>query len=134
MVAVASGSKLAIGDRIMGITDFLHGWGGYAEFAYVVERSAVTVPAALSEEQAGGFPIAYCTAYSELVQRSKLQPGETLVVLGAHGSSGLPAIQLGKALGVRVITVAGSAEMLAFASGAGADAGGQLPRRGSHRA
>jgi NADPH2:quinone reductase len=121
VVAVASGSKFAVGDPIMGITAFLEGWGGYAEYAYVLEQSAVRVPEALTEEQAGGFPIAYRTAYAGLIERPRLQAGETLVVLGGAGSSGVAAIQLGKACGARVIAVAGSDEKLAFASSAGAD-------------
>ncbi|MEV4349328.1 zinc-binding dehydrogenase [Actinoplanes sp. NPDC049596] len=122
VVEVADGSKFSVGDRIMGITAFLAGWGGYADYTYVVEQSAVVIPEALSDEQAGGFPIAYRTAFAGLVERSNVQAGETLVVLGGGGSSGLAAIQMGKAYGARVIAVAGSAEKLSLASAAGADA------------
>ena len=57
VVVVAPGSRFAVGDKIMGITAFLHGWGGYADYAYVIEQSAARVPSTLSDEQAGGFPV-----------------------------------------------------------------------------
>jgi NADPH2:quinone reductase len=121
VVATASGSEFAIGERIMGVTAFLHGWGGYAEYAYVLEQSAVRVPSSLSDKQAGGFPIGFRTAYAGLVERASLAAGEVLLVLGAAGSAGSAAVQLGKALGAIVLAVAGSAEKLAFARSAGAD-------------
>jgi NADPH2:quinone reductase len=121
VVAVAPGSRFAVGDRIMGITAFLHGWGGYADYAYVIEQSAVRVPSTLSDEQAGGFPIGFRTAYAGLVERASLTVGEVLLVLGAGGSAGSAAVQLGKALGATVLAVAGSAEKLALCTQFGAD-------------
>ena len=121
VVAVGAGSPFAVGERIMGITAFLRGWGGYAQYAYVRAGSAVRVPAAMTDEQAGGFPIAYRTGYAGLVERAALHAGEHLVVLGGAGSSGVAAIQLGKALGATVTAVAGSPEKVAFCRGVGAD-------------
>jgi NADPH:quinone reductase len=121
VVAAPPGSGFAIGEKIMGITAFLEGWGGYAEYAYVLEQSAVRVPPVLSDEQAGGFPIAFRTAYAGLVERTSLAGGEVLLVLGAAGSAGSAAVQLGKALGATVLAVAGSAEKLDFVRAAGAD-------------
>ncbi|GIF73737.1 quinone oxidoreductase family protein [Asanoa siamensis] len=121
VVAVGPGSRFTVGDRILGITAFLRGWGGYAEYAYVREGSAIPVPAPLTDEEAGGFPIAYRTAYAGLVERGGLTAGEQLVVLGGAGSSGVAAIQLGKALGATVTAVAGSPEKVAFCRSIGAD-------------
>ncbi|MEV0717498.1 zinc-binding dehydrogenase [Asanoa sp. NPDC050611] len=121
VVAVGPGSRFAVGDRILGITAFLRGWGGYAEYAYVRDGSAIRVPSPLTDEQAGGFPIAYRTAYAGLVERAGLTAGEQVVVLGGAGSSGVAAIQLAKALGATVTAVAGSPEKLEFARSVGAD-------------
>ncbi|NMO55892.1 zinc-binding dehydrogenase [Actinoplanes sp. TBRC 11911] len=121
VVAVGEGSRFTVGERIMGITAFLLGWGGYAEYAYVREQSAGRVPTRFSDEQAGGFSIGFRTAYHALVERAQIRAGETVVVLGAAGSSGVTAVRLAKALGATVIGVAGSDEKLAFAREAGAD-------------
>jgi NADPH:quinone reductase len=121
VVAVPRGSKFEIGDRVMGISDFLQGWGGYADYTYVREESSARVPTPLSDEQAAGFPIGFRTAYAGLVERASLKAGEILLVLGAAGSAGSAAVQLGKALGATVVAVAGSDEKLAFLSRFGAD-------------
>ncbi len=121
VVAVPPGSRFAVGEKIMGITDFLRGWGGYADFAYVREQSAVRVPPGLSDEQAGGFPIGFRTANAGLVERASLAAGDVLLLLGAAGSAGSAAVQLGKAIGAVVIAVVGSAEKAAFAANSGAD-------------
>jgi NADPH2:quinone reductase len=121
VVAVAPRSRFEVGDRIMGVTAFLSGWGGYAEFTYVVEQSAARVPERFTDEEAGGFPIAFRTACAALVDRAGLREGETVMVLGAAGSSGAAAVELAKALGAEVIAVAGSDEKLQFARQAGAD-------------
>jgi NADPH2:quinone reductase len=121
VVAVAPDSAFAVGDQIMGITPFFTGWGGYADYAYVLEQSATRIPAGMTDEQAGGFPIAFRTAYVALVERAPVSPGQTLLVLGGAGSSGVAATQLGKALGATVIAVAGSDEKLAFCARYGAD-------------
>ena len=120
VVAVPPGSAFAVGDTIMGITAFLEGWGGYADYAYVREQSAARVPSRLPDEQAGGFPIGFRTAYAGLVERTSLAAGEVLLVLGAAGSAGSAAVQLGKALGATVIAVAGSAEKADFCTRHGA--------------
>ncbi|HEV3382917.1 MAG TPA: zinc-binding dehydrogenase [Trebonia sp.] len=121
VVAVAPGSAFSVGDKIMGITAFLSGWGGYADYAYVIEQSAARVPSALSDEQAGGFPIGFRTAYAGLVERVSVAAGETVLVLGAAGSAGSAAVQLAKALGATVVAVAGSDEKLALCTRFGAD-------------
>jgi NADPH2:quinone reductase len=121
VVAVAPGSAFAVGDQVMGITPFFLGWGGYADYAYVLEQSSVRIPAGMTDEQAGGFPIGFRTAYTGLVERAPVEAGQTLLVLGGAGSSGSTAIQLGKALGATVIAVAGSDEKLGFCTRYGAD-------------
>jgi NADPH:quinone reductase len=134
VVAVAPGSRFAVGERIMGITAFLHGWGGYADYSYVIEQSATRVPVTLSDVRAAGFPVGFRTAYAGLVERASLAAGEILLVLGAAGSAGSAAIQLGKALGATVLAVAGSEEKTAFCTRFGADHAinyktADLPRR-----
>lgn len=121
VVAVAPGSRFSVGDQVAGITAFLDGWGGYAEFAYVRENSAIRIPKGMTDEQAGGFCVGFRTAYAGLVERAPVQPGQTLLILGAAGSSGATALQLGKALGATVIAVAGSPEKVEFCARLGAD-------------
>jgi NADPH2:quinone reductase len=80
------------------------------------------VPDALSLEEAAVFPPSYTTGFHALVDRGRLQPGETLLVLGAAGATGVAAIQIGKALGARVIASASSQAKRDIALAAGADA------------
>jgi NADPH2:quinone reductase len=83
----------------------------------------IPLPASMSMTDAAGFLLNYGTTYHALVQRAKLQPGETLLVLGAAGGVGLTAVEIGKALGARVIAAASTDEKLALAKQHGADAG-----------
>merc|ERR1719231_257843 len=76
----------------------------------------------LSFSQGAGFLMCYLTGYHALVQRGRLQPGEWLLVTGAGGGMGLMAVELGKALGARVIAAASSDEKLEACRRAGADA------------
>ena len=78
-------------------------------------------PAAMSFAQASGISTTYGTSYYALKQRGDLKPGETLLVLGAAGGVGLAAVELGKAMGARVIAAASSKEKLSVAKAAGAD-------------
>jgi len=112
------------GDRVVTTTGFFLGMGGFAEEVVVEEKGPVVsclAPEALSNEQAAGFLIPYHTVHGALVQRGQLQAGETLLVLGGSGSSGSAAIQIGKAIGAKVIAVAGGAEKAAFCAEIGAD-------------
>ncbi|WP_160112792.1 zinc-binding dehydrogenase [Mycobacterium sp. 3519A] len=121
VVAVADGSAFAPGDRVMGSTAFLQGWGGFSDYTYIREPTAQKIPAPLTDEEAAGSVIGFRTAYAGLVQRAAVTPGEVLVVLGAAGNTGAAAVQLGKALGARVIAVVGSDEKAEFCSRLGAD-------------
>ncbi|MFJ9541295.1 zinc-binding alcohol dehydrogenase family protein [Streptomyces sp. NPDC101225] len=123
VVAVPPGSRFTVGDQVTGITGFLDGWGGYAEYTYLREESTIRIPARMTLQEAGGFPIAFRTAYAGLIDRAPVNAGQVLLVLGAAGSSGGAAVQLGKALGATVIAVAGSREKLDFCIRHGADHG-----------
>ena len=79
------------------------------------------LPDGLSGEDACALLCGYGTSHYALKQRAKLQPGETLCVLGASGATGIAAIQIGKIMGARVIGVASTAEKRAIARDAGAD-------------
>ena len=121
VIAVPAGSRFAIGDQVTGITAFLQGWGGYGEYAYLLEHSMIRIPAGMTDEQAGGFPIGFRTAYAGLVERAALAAGETVLVLGAAGSSGSTAVQLAKALDAHVIAVVGNRDKAEFIARRGAD-------------
>jgi NADPH2:quinone reductase len=95
-----------VGQRVMGVTAFFQGSGGHAEEALLLGSAASAVPASMSDEHAAIFTIAYQTAWIGLVSRAGLAPGETLLVHGAAGGTGFAAVQLGKAMGARVIAVA----------------------------
>ncbi len=101
-----------VGDRLMAITTFYNGHGGFAEQTMTVEGMAYPVPDAMPDVEAAAFGIPFHTAWAALVVRGCLQAGETLVVLGAAGGSGSAAVQLGRALGARVIAVAGGPDKL----------------------
>jgi NADPH2:quinone reductase len=94
-----------VGQRVMGVTNFLQGRGGHAQEALLLGSTASLVPESMSDEQAAMFTIGYQTAYVGLVLRAGLCSSETLLVHGAAGGTGFPAVQLGKALGARVIAV-----------------------------
>lgn len=94
----------------------------FAEIATVPEKLVLAIPAAMSFEQAAVFRVSYATAYHALVQRARLQPGETVLVLGAGGAVGYAAVEVAKALGARVIASASTDAKRALAVAGGADA------------
>ena len=112
---------LAVGARVMGVTCFPDGRGGFADVTVLDAANAFRVPEAMSPAEAAVFRIGFSTAWTGLVRRAALAPGETVVVLGAAGGSGLAAVQLAHALGARVIAVAAGGEKLARCTAAGAD-------------
>ena len=105
------------GDRVMAVTT----WGGFAEEAAVDANSAMLMPDAMDFVSASAFVTTYGTSYHALKDRAQIKPGETLLVLGASGGVGTSAIQIGKALGARVIAAASSDAKLAVCKQAGAD-------------
>lgn len=106
------------GDRVFGGV----GHGGFAEQAAVPAARLHAMPEGMSFVAASGITTTYGTSYYALKQRAALQPGENLLVLGAAGGVGISAVQLGKALGARVIAAASSPEKLDIAAQSGADA------------
>jgi NADPH2:quinone reductase len=107
------------GDRVMATL----GWGGLAEQAVAKESETFAIPAGMSFEEAGAFPIAYISSDVALRWQGRLAGGETLLVLGAAGGVGLTAVEIGKAMGARVIAGASTAEKLRVAREHGADEG-----------
>ncbi|QCK85120.1 NADPH:quinone oxidoreductase family protein [Phreatobacter aquaticus] len=110
-------TRFKVGDRVAGNVPF-----GAARTHLVAKAAMLApIPSALTDDQAAGLVITYGTTIHALKDRAKLQPGETLAVLGAAGGVGLAAIELGKAMGARVIACASSPEKLAFCKAHGAD-------------
>ena len=106
------------GQRVLAV---LRNGGGYAEEIALNAEAVVPIPDGMDFVTAASFPVAYGTAHFALTHRGHLQPGETLLVLGAAGGVGLTAVEIGKQLGARVIAAAGSADKLAVARAHGAD-------------
>lgn len=106
-----------VGDAVFGGT----GSGAMVEQMAVATRRLHAKPDALSFAQASGVSTTYGTSYHALKQRAALQPGENLLVLGAAGGVGITAVELGRAMGARVIAAASSDEKLEVARAAGAD-------------
>ncbi|TAL09730.1 MAG: NADPH:quinone oxidoreductase family protein [Porticoccaceae bacterium] len=113
-------SGFAVGDRVLG---WNVGRGAYAEQIAVPAGELFPLPASMSMDQGAALLCATATAHHALRQRGRLQAGETLVVLGAAGGTGIAAVQIGKAIGARVIAVCSSDEKIAFAKAQGADEG-----------
>src|SRR6516225_1682539 len=109
---------LRTGQRVLAV---LRNGGGYAEEIVLDAATVVPIPEAMDFVTAAAFPVAYGTAYFALTHRGHLQSGETLLVLGAAGGVGLTAVEIGKALGARVIAAAGGADKIAVAKSRGAD-------------
>lgn len=107
----------AIGSRVA----VFGGQGGLAEYGCFPADRAVVLPDSMSFEDAAAFQIAYGTSHVALKYRARMQPGETLLVLGAAGGVGLTAVEIGKRMGARVIACARGADKLAIAKQAGAD-------------
>jgi NADPH2:quinone reductase len=113
----AGAGGLQPGDRVMGYS----GWGAAREAIAVSTEQLVKIPDDLDFERAAGLTVTYATTLYALRERAALQPGETLVVLGASGGTGLATIEIGKIMGARVIACASSDDKLAFALQHGAD-------------
>jgi NADPH2:quinone reductase len=110
-------SKFKIGDRVAALTQL----NGYAEKVVVKESSVFNIPVKMSFDHSCALLCAYGTSHYALKQRGKLQKDELLVVLGASGSTGIAAIQIGKIIGARVIAVSSSSEKQRIAKENGAD-------------
>jgi len=110
-------SHLKVGDRVMALT----GWGSFAEQVAVSGQNVLPIPEEMDFTTAAAFSMTYGTSMHALKQRANLQPGETLLVLGASGGVGLAAVEIGKAMGARIIAAASTNEKLEIARKAGAD-------------
>jgi NADPH2:quinone reductase len=116
--AVGTGvAGLSAGDRVTAVL----GWGGFADRALAPVPSVFRIPDSMSFDHAAAFPIVYQTSYFGLVCRARVEPGETVLVHAAAGGVGLAAVQIGRALGARVLATAGSAAKLEVALAPGAE-------------
>lgn len=106
-----------VGDRVIAVT----GFGGLAEKVVVPARAAYRLPEERSFEEGAALLLTYATSIHALLDRGKLQAGQTLLVLGAAGGVGLAAVELGKAYEARVIAAVSSEEKAQAARDAGAD-------------
>lgn len=113
----SSVTGIALGDRISAFS----GSGGLCEEIIIDTSRCLPVPDAVSDIEAAGFQIAYGTSHLALTRRARLAAGETLVVLGAAGGVGLTAVEIGKAMGARVIAVARGVQKRQICKDAGAD-------------
>jgi NADPH2:quinone reductase len=116
-------TNVKVGDRVLGNT----GWGGMAQELALEASRLVPMPEGMPFDEAAAFIMTYGTSYYALKDRGHLKPGETLLVLGAAGGVGLAAVELGKAMGARVIAAASSDEKVALAKEHGADEGVVYP-------
>jgi NADPH:quinone reductase len=108
---------IAPGDRVFAML----GWGGYASVAVAPANAVYRMPDSMSFEHGAAFGVVYQTSDFGLVYRAQLQAGETLLVHAAAGGVGLAAVQIGRALGARVLATAGSPAKLAVAREHGTD-------------
>lgn len=117
--AAGPGAEAWIGKRVVGMTKMA--FGGMAEKAIVPVTGLFDAPAGLDDAEATAFLLPFHVGWLGLKVRARLQPGETLLVTGAASGVGTAAIQIGRALGARVIAVAGGAEKGAYCRSLGAD-------------
>ncbi len=110
-------TRVKPGDRVIAFNT----WGGFAEEMLVDADRTTPMPASMDFVRASAFVLTYGTSYHALKDRADIKAGETMLVLGAAGGVGLAAIQLGKAMGARVIAAASSDEKLKVCRDNGAD-------------
>lgn len=110
-------THLRPGDKVLGLCS----WGAFAEKVKLSANRAIPVPDGIAFDAAAAFLLTYGTSWHALKDRGALQKGETLLVLGASGGVGISAIQIGKALGARVIAAASTEEKLQVCRDNGAD-------------
>lgn len=116
--ALGSGvTHLKVGDHVIGSTTY----GAFCEKVKMAAARAIPIPKTLPFDTAAAFILTYGTSYHALKDRAELKAGETLLVLGAAGGVGLAAVEIGKAMGARVIAAASTPEKLAVCVEHGAD-------------
>ena len=122
--AVGEGVKdIAVGDRVFAMT----GLGAFAEKIVAHQNSVMKIPDSMSFETAAALPMTYGTSLYALKQRAELKEGEILLVLGAAGGVGLATVELGKAMGAKVIAAASTEEKVDLCKQHGADEGFVYP-------
>lgn len=121
VTAVGPNVDVAVGTRVMGISDFMNGNGSFAAEALASAATVLPVPNSMDDATAAGFWIPNMTAWMGLVERGDLRVGQRLVVLGAAGGTGIAAVLLGKALGATVFAVVGDGSRAEFCRAHGAD-------------
>jgi NADPH2:quinone reductase len=117
--ATGPGAEHLLGQRVVGIPVMAH--GGYAQYALVDAATTLHIPAEMTAADAAALHYPFHLAWFALNERARLQPGETLLVHAAAGGTGSGAIQIGKALGAKVIATAGSDEKLDVCRDLGVD-------------
>jgi NADPH2:quinone reductase len=110
-------TSLAVGDRVAALCTT----GGFAEEIVLEASRCMKIPESLSFEVAAGFMLAYGTSWHAIRDRAALLPTETMLVLGAAGGVGLSAVEIGKAIGARVVAAASTDEKCAICREHGAD-------------
>jgi NADPH:quinone reductase len=105
------------GDKVMALLAY----GGLAEYVVAVENDTFAIPDGMSFEDAGAFPVSYLSSHVAIRWEGRLQAAESMLVLGASGGVGLTAVEIGKAVGARVIAGASTREKLEVARHHGAD-------------
>ncbi len=111
-------ASVKAGDRVSAFVS----WGGFAQEVVADEHALTVLPDAMDFAAASLLTLNYGTSYYALKDRGQLKAGETLLVLGAAGGVGSAAVELGKAMGARVIAAASTDEKLAVSRRHGADA------------
>jgi NADPH2:quinone reductase len=109
-----------IGSRIMGVTAFYAGWGGFGTETVAAAQTVYRAPEEITDVDAAAFYIPFQTAWIALNRRAQVSAGQTVLVLGGAGGSGAAAIQVAAALGARVIGVAGNPAKAEFCRRMGA--------------
>ena len=112
-------TKFKIGDKVFAMT----GTGAFAEKILAHEASCTLIPDSMDYDSAAALSMTYGTSLYALKQRANIQPGETLLVLGASGGVGIAAIELGKAMGAKVIAAASTQDKIDMCMAHGADEG-----------
>lgn len=113
------GAEHLVGQRVVGIPTLAH--GGYATSTLVDAATVMELPAWLGDAEGAAMHYPFHLGWFALHERARLQPGETLLVHAAAGGTGSGALQIGKALGAKVIATAGSDEKVEFCRSLGAD-------------
>lgn len=115
--------SLIVGQRVLAVP----GWGGMVEEIVLDAGAVIPIPDAMPFDEAAAFLATYGTSYYALKRRGRLAQGETLLVLGAAGGVGLAAVELGTAMGARVIAAASTQDKVDLAIAHGAAGGAVYP-------